>query len=96
MGLRFSDSDLYTYEATDDAVRAADGEGQVDGGDLPEGRGQQRGERAQHQGLLLEQARLRHVPGMFIEDLIYFVFLDTHAYIYWCYLISGSDTWSSL
>ena len=51
-------------------MRAADWKGQVDGGDLPEGRGQQRGESAQHQGLLLEQARLRHVPGILIEDLI--------------------------
>ena len=57
----------FTYEATDDAVRAADGERQVDGGDLPEGGGQQRGERPQHQRLLLEQAFLRRVPGKFIE-----------------------------
>ena len=41
---------------------ATDGQGEVDGRDLPEGGGQQRGESAQHQGLLLEQARLRHVP----------------------------------
>ena len=59
-----------TYEATDDAVRAADGQGQVDGGDLPEGGGQQRGERPQHQRLLLEQARLRHVPEIFNFDYI--------------------------
>ena len=49
-------------------MRAADGQGQVDGGDLPEGGGQQRGERPQHQRLLLEQARLRHVPEIFNVD----------------------------
>ena len=46
-------------------MRAADGERQVDGGNLPESGGQQGRERPQHQRLLLEQARLRHVPGEF-------------------------------